>query len=374
MNINKRLLMMMTAVILLLTGCTDQHIIERAGFVRTIAYDLSGEGENTKLRVTVSIPKSNHEDAIVYSTMAESGKKAKMIFNRHNNRRLVNGQLRQVVFGERLARRGVWSNMDTLTRDPSIGSRLHIIVSESDPHHILIRNDYPQGPTAGEYIDTLIRTEAKAGEIPDTSLYTFTRDYYDDGIDPVATILKEEKESLSVDGIALFKNDQYVGKIEAEDRMFFALLHHGVRAGDLNVSIQSERDLEEQATLEYLSSKRKIKVLSTRGIREGRPIQVALRIKLSGSLLEYIGELDMKKPSDQRKLEAELEQTINRKCQKLIDHMQEKKSDPMGIGQYVRNSIPHSVWKQLKWEEVFSKADISVHVDVKIRDYGKMLH
>lgn len=374
MSINKRRLMALITFILLLTGCTDQHIIERAGFVRTIAYDLSGEGENTKLRVTVSIPKSNHEDAIVYSSLAESGKKAKMIFDRQNNRRLVNGQLRQVVFGERLARRGVWSNMDTLTRDPSIGSRLHIIVSESDPHHILIRNDYPQGPTAGEYIDTLIRTEAKAGEIPDTTLYTFTRDYYDDGIDPVATILKEKKDSLSVDGIALFKNDRYVGKIEADDRMFFALLHHGVRAGDLNVGIQTERNIEEQATLEYLSSKRKIKVLSTRGIREGRPIQVALRIKLSGSLLEYIGELDMKKRSDQRKLEAELEKAINRKCQNLIDHMQEKKSDPMGIGQYVRNSVPHSVWKQLKWEEVFSKADISVHVDVKIRDYGKLLH
>ncbi|KAF9142052.1 hypothetical protein BGX30_003439 [Mortierella sp. GBA39] len=285
--------------------------------------------------------------------MAESGKKAKMIFDRQNNRRLVNGQLRQVVFGERLARKGVWSNMDTLTRDPSIGSRLHIIVAESDPHHILIRNDYPQGPTAGEYLDTLIRTEAKSGEIPDTTLYTFTRDYYDDGIDPVATILKEEKDSLSIDGIALFKNDQYVGKIDADDRMFFALLHHGVRAGDLNVSIQTDRNAEEQATLEYLSSKRRIKVLSTRDILEGRPIQ---------------------KRTDQRKLEAELEKTINRKCQKLIDHMQEKKSDPMGIGQYVRNSIPHSVWKQLKWEEVFSKADISVHVDVKIRDYGKSLH
>ncbi|MCM3000926.1 Ger(x)C family spore germination protein [Paenibacillus cellulositrophicus] len=374
MSINKRLLMSLTAVMLMLTGCTDQHIIERAGFVRTLAYDLSGEGENTKLRVTASIPKSNHEDAIVYTTMAESGKKAKMIFDRQNNRRLVNGQLRQVVFGERLARKGVWSNMDTLTRDPSIGSRLHIIVAESDPHHILIRNDYPQGPTAGEYLDTLIRTEAKSGEIPDTTLYTFTRDYYDDGIDPVATILKEEKDSLSIDGIALFKNDQYVGKIDADDRMFFALLHHGVRAGDLNVSIQTDRNAEEQATLEYLSSKRRIKVLSTRDILEGRPIQVALRIRLSGSLLEYIGALDMKKRTDQRKLEAELEKTINRKCQKLIDHMQEKKSDPMGIGQYVRNSIPHSVWKQLKWEEVFSKADISVHVDVKIRDYGKSLH
>ncbi|WP_168928861.1 hypothetical protein [Paenibacillus dokdonensis] len=49
-------------------------------------------------------------------------------------------------------------------------------------------------------IDTLIRTETKSGEVVETNLYTISRDYYDEGIDPVANILKEQKTSLIING------------------------------------------------------------------------------------------------------------------------------------------------------------------------------
>lgn len=360
--------------LLLLTGCTDEHILERTGFIRTIAYDLAGENNGNLLRVTISIPMSNHQDAIVYSTIAKSDKNAKMIFDRQNNRKLVNGQLRQVVFGERLATQGVWKHLDALIRDPSIGTRLHVIIAEADPQHLLIRNDYPQGPTAGEYIDTLIRTESKSGEVPGTNLYTFARDFYDDGIDPVATIIKEEKESIMINGIALFRNDKYVGKIKPEDRMFFALLHHNVRAGDLYMDLTKQHNVEEQATLQFLSSHRKVKVLSSDHLLEGKKLKVAIHINVHGSLLEYIGDLDMKKSADQKKLEHQMQREIQNKCKSLIATMQKEQTDPLGIGQRVRNSIPHNVWNKLPWKDIYSKADITVQVDVNIKDYGKMLH
>lgn len=225
-------------LLVVLTGCTDEHILEKSGFIRTIAYDKENGEKGNLMRVTISIPKSNHQDAVVYSAIAKSDKDAKSQFDRQNNRRLVTGQLRQVLFGEKLAREGIWKHLDSLRRDPMIGSRLHVIVAESSPYHVLLRNDYPQGPTAGEYIDTLVRTEAKAGDIPDSTLYSFSRDYYDEGIDPVTTVIKEQKESLIIDGIALFNNDRYVGKVEPSDRMFFGLLHHNIHAGDLYVDLK----------------------------------------------------------------------------------------------------------------------------------------
>ncbi|MEC0242471.1 Ger(x)C family spore germination protein [Paenibacillus dokdonensis] len=361
-------------LLLLLTSCTDEHVLENAGFIRTIAYDTADKDDENLLRVTISIPKSNHQDAIVYSTIAKSDKNAKMFFDRQNNRKLVNGQLRQVLFGENLAKKGIWKHLDSLIRDPSIGTRLHVIVAEADPQNLLQRNDYPQGPTAGEYIDTLIRTEANSGEVPETNLYTFSRDYYDEGIDPVANILKEQKTSLIINGIALFKGDQYVGKIQPEERMYFGLLHHNVRAGDLYIDLKDDHTDGEQAALQFLSSHRKVDVISSQGLLNNKQLKVVLHIHLQGSLLEYIGNLDMKKQPDQRKLEREMQEAIQAKCKSLIHMMQEQQTDPLGIGQYVRNAVPHDVWHKMDWKRVYSDADISVRVNVRIKDYGKLLH
>lgn len=362
------------ALLFLVCGCTDEHILEKSGFIRTIAFESAGKADKNLLRVTISIPEANHKDAIVYSTIAKSDKNAKNSFDRQNNRKLVNGQLRQVLFAEKLAAEGIWKHLDSLRRDPSIGSRLHIIVAETNPYQLLLRNDYPQGPTAGEYIDSLIRTEAKSGDVPDSTLYTFARDYYDDGIDPVATILKEKKNSMIINGIALFNHDKYVGKIQPEDRMFFGLLHHNVRAGDLYIDLKQDQSDGEQAALQFLSSRRKVDVISSSGLLNNKRLKVALNIQVKGSLLEYIGDLDMKKQADQRKMEQELQRAIQARCSSLIHMMQEKQTDPLGIGQYVRNKLPHKLWHRLDWNDVYANADISVHVDVHIKDYGKLLH
>ncbi|MDR9854898.1 Ger(x)C family spore germination protein [Paenibacillus sp. VCA1] len=361
-------------LIVVLTGCTDEHILEKSGFIRTIAYDKESGEQGNLMRVTISIPKSNHQDAIVYSVRAKSDKDAKSHFDRQNNRKLVTGQLRQVLFGEKLAREGIWKHLDSLRRDPMIGSRMHVIIAEEDPYHILLRNDYPQGPTAGEYIDTLIQAEAKAGDIPDSSLYTFSRDYYDEGIDPVTTIIKEQKESLIIDGIALFKDDKYVGKVEPSDRMFFGLLHHNIGAGDLYLNLKEDHDDSEQASLQFLRSRRKIHVVSASNLLQGKRLKVDMDIKVEGSLLEYIGDLDMKKQAEQHKLEEEIRKAIQAKCRSLIRMLQEKQTDPFGIGQYVRNSLPVGVWHRLDWRKVYADADISVRVHVRIKDYGKLQH
>ncbi|BFH63232.1 Ger(x)C family spore germination protein [Paenibacillus azoreducens] len=366
--------LILLALLLVLSGCKDEHILEQTGFIRTIAYDSAGDEDRNLLRVTISIPKSNHKDAIVYSTASKSDKNAKMYFSRQNNRKLVNGQLRQVLFGEKLAEKGIWKHLDSLIRDPSIGSRLHIIVAETDPHHLLQRNDYPQGPTAGEYIDALIRTESANGEIPNSDLYSFSRDYYDDGIDPVTTILKEQKESLMINGIALFDGDRFVGKIRPDDRMYFGLLHHNVKAGDLYIDLKKNHDDGEQAALQFLSSRRKVEILSAKGLANNKQLKASLHIQLEGSLLEYIGDLDMKKQADQRKLEREMRDAIQAKCESLLHMMQMKHSDALGIGQYVRNKIPYETWSKLDWKKVYADADISVQVHVRIKDYGKLLH
>lgn len=285
----------------------------------------------------------------------------------------MNGQLRQVLFGEKMARKGVWSHIDTLVRDPSIGNRVHVLVVEGDAEKLLSRK-LSQGTGVGEYIDDLIRTEAKFNEIPNTNLYTFIRDYYDDGIDPVAPLIKESKNSLILDGIALFRKDQYVAKIKPEDMIYFAFLgDSSMNSGDfLNMDLNSKGGQSEEAALLFLSSRRKVNIVSGDTFLHGEKLKVSIDVSVKGSLLEYSGAMNLNNDSDQKKLESAMSHKIQEKCQSLITIMQKSKVDSIGIGQYVRYLIPYKEWVKLPWENILSEADITVHAHVEIKDYGRL--
>ncbi|MCC3375459.1 Ger(x)C family spore germination protein [Cohnella sp. REN36] len=359
-------------VLLLLTGCSDQRILEKVGFIRTIAYDLAGRDGAKLLKVTISIPKTKQEESIVYSAVARTSKQARAIFDRQNNRRLVNGQLRQIVFGEALARDGIWSHLDAIMRDPSVGIHSHVVVAEGDTERMMTKK-YEQGGTAGEYIDDLLRAESASRDIPHTNLHSFIRDYYDDGIEPVATILKELPNSLMVDGLALFRKDRYVGRIQGVDKMYFGILRDSVHMGDLNMEGVKMGEESVPISMSYIRSHRKIRFSSPKGLTQGKRLKVDIEIKLRGSMLEYYGQEPLDSVANQRKLEAGMSKYVAKKCQSLIGIMQRSKTDSIGLGQHVRNAMHYRDWKKLDWNETFAAADITVRASVKIKDIGKLI-
>ncbi|MDG0808810.1 Ger(x)C family spore germination protein [Cohnella rhizosphaerae] len=137
----------------LLGGCGDQKILEKIGFVRTIILERP-EGQDNALKVTISIPKTNQTESIVYTDIAKSFKQAKIHFDMQNDRKIVLGQLRQVMFGESLARQGVWLPMESVFREPAIGIRAHVVVVEGDIKHIVMRT-YAQGGHDGGNISII---------------------------------------------------------------------------------------------------------------------------------------------------------------------------------------------------------------------------
>ncbi|CAM3874421.1 Ger(x)C family spore germination protein [Cohnella lubricantis] len=361
--------------VLLLSGCRDERIIEKIGFIRTIAYDTTkDEGENSEsgnLRVTVSIPKTNQKDTIQYSTVAKTGKQARLIFDRQNDRRLVSGQLRQVLFTTDIARRGVWSEVNSLLRDPGVGMRIHLLIVESDPERLLAAK-FTQDNTAGDYIDHLVRTETRTTDIPDTNMHIFARDYYDDGIEPVMSILQQTPNSIRVGGIGLFRGDRYVGKIEAADKVYFGVLRGKVQTGEVFIDFPDDGYSSQYASLHYFTSRRKIRIERAGPMEDGQGLRVRIQIKLRGSLLEYRGGLQLEHPKEQKKLEGEIAGYFRQKCEETIRRMQELHSDAIGIGQRVRDTMSYRDWRNLDWDEAFSKARIEVQVNADIRSYGSI--
>lgn len=92
---------------------------------------------------------------------------------------------------------------------------------------------------------------------------------------------------------------------------------------------------------------------------------------MQGSVLEYTGEDKLSDPATRHKLEEQIAKSITDKAEELIRQMQQAKTDALGIGRYVRNSLSYREWTSLDWREVYPQIEVECRARIIIKDYGK---
>ncbi|RJE89737.1 Ger(x)C family spore germination protein [Paenibacillus sp. 1011MAR3C5] len=356
----------------LLSGCSDQRILERLGFLHTASYDLipvENKHMEDQLEVSVTYPvidaqlrKVKYE---VFSATAQTSKEAKMKISRKSELSLVNGQLRSTLFGLSIAKKGLWEYIDTLVRDPSISQRVKITVVNGNANELL-KKKYPSHQSTGQYIDRMLEKEVRSNNVPEITIYEFARDYFDDGIDVIVPIIKDQGVDIVVDGIALFEGDQYKTKLDAEQAIYFAFLRDSFKQGDISIDL-SEVGLRGEYIFSTLSSKRELNV--KRDSSGAREVEIAVDIR--GSVLEYTGDLQLSDHEEKERLEKLVSHYISRKLNAIIKKMQKYKVDSIGVGKHVRNSMTYSDWIKLDWNRLYPQTKIQTNVHVTIKDYGK---
>lgn len=372
MHKTPRLIIVLT-IVALLTGCGDQRILEKLGFTQTTSYDLASDHDGNaedKLLISVSIPRSESDSGDTerefLTAIAPTSKAGKINLARQTELILVSGQLRNAIFGLSLAKEGIWEHIDTLVRDPSISPQVKITVVNGSAHDLL-KKDYPQHPRTGQYIDRMLETESLVQTVPKISVYQFTKDYFDDGIDPVAPMIKEMNKNIVIDGIALFRKDRYIMKIEPDHALIFAFLRGKFKQGEISINLSEVGRNNEYVMFSSLVSKRSIKATSISG--ENR-FRVDIHIKITGSVLEYIGALNLDNEKDRNKIEALISDYITTKAEDMIATMQQHSVDSLGTGRYVRSTLKYKQWKSMDWHQVFQNIEVKCHVNVRIKDFG----
>ncbi len=362
-----RIRLLLLAILVLLTGCSDTRILEETGFIQSVSFDAAPDGN---IHYAISVPISNPDIKtaslrLFLETESISSKTARIELSRRTNLQLASGQLRTILLGLPLAKEGPWPHMDTVFRDPTISEKTKIIVVNGIASKLLGKN-YPSHPRTGKYIDHLIEKETKSQTIPESTIYSFSRDYYDDGIEPVAPMIKDDGDAIAIDGLALFKKDKYMGKIPNDSMIFFSFLLGDLKEGEIGIDLTNTSDVSKSVMINSLVSMRKIKVTHA----EGKDIRVKIPVDVAATVSEYIGELDLNRPSDLHKLEHEITAVLNHRSQKIIAQLQEINTDNLGIGKHVRNSMSYEEWKSLDWDEVYPNMQITCEMKVRIKDHG----
>jgi len=366
----------MLCAVIFLSGCGEQNILERLGFTHSVTFDQLPDKTDmdNKLLIGISVPRyesmgkgSNRE---FLSTVAESGKEGKQKLSRQTEFKLVSGQMRNVFWGQDLAKNGVWDQLNAFLNDSTISPRVKVSVVSGSAHDLLMK-DFPPHSRTGQYIDRMLEKESNSQTVVNVNLFEFTRDYWDDGIDPITPLIKDNGKEVVIDGIALFDDDRYVARVPPELALILTCLRGNVSQGDLKVKLSGLSHSDEPAILGSIKSKRSVKVTAS---NPASPLAVTLTIKIKGFIQEYNGDLNTDADKDRKKAERHIERYIEQEAEKIIKTMKKHNADSIGLGKYIRNSMSYDQWKNLNWKEAYTDLKINLNVKVNIVGGGKFLN
>jgi spore germination protein len=352
-------------IIILLTGCAEQRIIDDLALINAVGYDLT-ENESNPLKFTVTFPiitKDGNYDRKTIQVEGKSSKDAREKVRFKTNFKLESGQLRVSMFGQKLAKEGMLPYIHSLVRDPSIGTRLKLALAEDEASEVLmlqIKNEGQNATYLEQFLTKLNRENLRANY----NIYQFLRDYYDDGIDPILPVFKVEKNNIAYNGIGLFHEDKLVDILNPSEARYLFLFREEMKKGVFLEQIDVGEESKASIMLNYQLKGHRIEIPATRK-------NASIYIELIGDVVEYTGKEDVSDPKIQKKIENIITEKINQEGKKLIIKLQKLQVDPLGINRYVRNKMTYNQWKALDQYQAYQDMNINLEANVILNSSGK---
>lgn len=358
-------------IALFFTGCWDQKIYERIGFILQVGIESS---EDKKLLVSytspVTDPRKSEQVELISSNVGlirEFRENAKGI----SAKSLEGGKTQQVVISSSLAEKGIENLLEIFERDPANPAIAYVIICEGSPRKLFdVSQKLGDKPRPGFYLSQLIENNSGTSNCPNTSVFDFSVENLAPGIDPLTPIVKiegEQGKGIRVGGAALFSGDKMVGKINPkETSLVLAMKGKMKRTEYIFKSIgppENDNTGKSGAAVVLSKPKRKIDIK----IENDLPV-AKISLKFKGDYDEHEWN-HIDKKDIQEKYEKLMGEELKNECMKVLKYTQEVGSDPIGIGDMVR-AKNYSFWKQHKWEEVYKGITFEVEASVDIDRYG----
>jgi len=338
----------------ILTGCIQKEIVDDVNLETGAAYDYT----DGKIHGTALVPVYLSDKTVENKTFSSSSNLSRDFLRdvqRQSSDPLVTGSLKVVLFGEQLAKeKGILDLIDSLQRDPSIGARLYLAVTEGESKAV-IHGSYGERGNA-IYLSNLIRHNMKSKDVPKTDLQRFLFDFNQEGKTPyLPRIKKLNKKAVEISGLSFFRYGLVVDTLPPDKMFYFKLLVDKYSKGTLKVNLGNDA-----AAIESIRSNYKM-LLASRD-----PLKVNINISVKAILNEYSGIRVT--PNKIKKIEKKLEEEIEVECLKLTKRFQSKNIDPLGFGHFIKSKTRKFNYN--KWETAYQNLKVTVQANVTITESG----
>jgi spore germination protein KC len=374
-----RCFLIVSACLVLTTGCWDRLEVNDAAIVVGSGVDLAKDNE---ISVTAQFKQP------VRSTQGEIGQN---YFSAHANgknvtdamknmqaeisRRIIRGQ-RQIIFvGEDLARKGIFDLLDSTTRNPESKMRIDVMVVQGGTAEQVLKRKYPLEPVSAI---AALKEKMAFGMEGNTSLRNFLVSASTVGSSPTLEALqiissdaqsqyvelKEEKVGFRLTGSAIFNKElKLVGFLNLEESKILNWIKQELKSQTITITKPN------MGRFSFVSSHLQSKIRPD--INGGR-IKFHLTLEGSGAILENSIPIDL----NQTKNLSEFEDTLNQETQKNVIKMVKKVqnvygTDIFGFGESIHKKYPQT-WKSLKndWDLTFADTEVDVKVNLVVKRIG----
>jgi spore germination protein KC len=288
------------------------------------------------------------------------------------SREVFRGHRRVIVIGEKLARRGLASVLDTYSRDPDIRLRTDMLIVKGSTAKDFLEASYPLEdiPALGA-----LKEHIQVGGLGDTSLLNFLIASLSDGITPILPVIelihsseKQGRKSIKgfqMVGLAIFNKDlKLIGILNLNEGKNYLWLINRLTKQSITVNMPQGNGT---ASLSLIKMNSKIKP-----IIQGQTIKCNIVLSGIGIIRENNTNLDLTQSKSLTLLQHMLEKQAEKQVLQTIEKVQNQYgTDIFGFGEAIHQKYP-SQWKGLKknWSNQFRKVEVSVQANLTIRRVG----
>ena len=375
---------------LLLTGCWDKREINELAIATAISIDKKDDEYQVAAQVVLPTELSmkggmGSSPVTLYEASGESVNEAIRKLTQVSPRFIYLGHLRVVVISEELAKEGIATTVDFLSRGWELRSDFYMIVSkERDAKEILnVQTSLEQIP-ANELFNILHTSEVNHSSTVGVNFFEMKTNLQREGKEGVLTgveILGDPKKGSSKQNVemivpeakikfkelAVFKEDKLVGWLDEQESKGYNEITNQVKSTIELVSCPDGGKVSIH-TKKYNS---KIKSKATSNNPE-----IEIKVDIVANLGEVSCDIDLTKEKTVEMLEQEYEKEIKKDIEETIKVVQQNyQSDIFGFGAAIYKQNPQE-WKKVKanWDEIFAKLQVNVEVDAQISHFGSILN
>lgn len=359
-----------------LAGCWDSKDVESLAFPIAAAYDVhqddpggmnqlnQGPLEQPEVDVTVIFPnlKATARDPVTVETIpAPTVGYAREKRSYTSSELYVTGFNKVILTGEDLARQGLNKPFESLYRFPEVSTNMLLAVVEGRGEDIL-KEPNENTDNMATYLYALLR-EPKAHSIPATTLHEFDMSQAA-GRNPVVPVIKAGGvNQVVLTGIAIFKKDRLVTKLNLYQTRYLAFL----RGISTQVYIPFVLEDENAQGAALFDNERKVTVE-----RQGDRFTFKVQVILKGVITEHPSE----QPVDTARvkmIEDYIAGQVESNCRDMIKTMQnEWKVDCIDINKYALSKWRRELKDRVDDEQFIQNAEIQIETKVKIYSSGEV--
>ncbi|MEY9868014.1 spore germination protein KC [Peribacillus sp. B2I2] len=371
--------------IICLSGCWSSIELNELAIVTAMGIDKTEDGYLVTVQVLNSSElagdaRSGRTEVVTFRKSGATIFEAIRGLSTDVPRRIYVSHLREVVFGEEMARAGIAKPLDVLSRQKEMRSDFYMTVAKGSTAYdtlnvqtalekipankvfdSLENSESRWAPTRTVTLDELVSSMVSNGkEAMLTGIYVYGDPESGSNVTNAQNI--SPKSGLRLDYLGVFKKDKLVGWLNKNDSKGVTYITDHVKSTAVTIPCEGE-----QITINTNRSKTKIKG----EMEKGKP-KIDINVTSEGSIGEVECKMDLTKPEKIKELNERYGKNIKGKIEGSIKTLQEKyQSDIFGFGEEIHRIDPKA-WKRLEknWEQEFANLEVNVTVKAKIRNLG----